>query len=68
MFAPESVSDPAPSFERLPVPLIIPLYVKSSLRLKWSALLLLIVELLIDPEAPPSPILSVPAVIVVVPL
>jgi hypothetical protein len=68
VFAPESVSAPVPRFERVPVPLITPLYVKSLLRLNSNDPLLLIVVDAIDPVAPPSPKLSVPAVIDEVPL
>ena len=53
-----------PSFVRVPVPLIVPPYVESSVRLNISIPLLLIAALLIDPEAPPFPMLSVPSVMV----
>ena len=64
--APDSVSDPAPDFVSVPVPLMPPPYVVASERLKTTEALLTRFPT-IDPVVPPEPIWSVPAVIEVCP-
>ena len=64
---PESVSVPAPELVTVPLPEMTPAYVRASERLTISAALLAMLPAML-PEVPPVPMLSVPALIVVVPL